>query len=175
MRAAGVSRRVVLRGLAGYGAVALAATGQNVQGEAQETTPAASPAVAAEAVAVVVLYGLPADPAAFEAYYLGTHQPLAFQIPHVQRLEAARTVDTLDGAPVPFHRIAELHFATRTDLEAALASAEGRAVFADLTNFATGGATAFVVTDLQAAPGRDANATPPSSAGATSDEEADRA
>ncbi|MDP9370237.1 MAG: EthD family reductase, partial [Chloroflexota bacterium] len=87
----------------------------------------------------------PTDVAAFEAYYLGTHRPLALQIPGLQEILGGPVLGTLEGGQAETHRIAVVRFAGRAELEAALASPEGQAAFADVANFATGGVTAFFV------------------------------
>jgi uncharacterized protein (TIGR02118 family) len=95
-------------------------------------------------VKLIVLYGPPEDPAAFEAYYLNTHVPLAAKIPRVQGFEASRVVPTPDGNAPPYYRIAQVSFASMEDLQAAIASEEGRATTADIPKFATGGANMLV-------------------------------
>ena len=146
-RAAGTSRRAVLRGIGlGGAAAALAAAGWAVEAaRAQEATPAASPGPEQEPNAVVVLFGQPTDVAAFEEHYLGTHRPLALRIPGLQEILGGPVLGALEGGQAEHHRIAILRFAGRAELEAALASAEGQEAFADVPNFATGGATAFLV------------------------------
>ena len=46
-------------------------------------------------VKLTVLYGHPEDPASLEAYYAGTHMPLAELIPNVARVETAKAVASL--------------------------------------------------------------------------------
>jgi uncharacterized protein (TIGR02118 family) len=98
-------------------------------------------------VKVLVLYGQPADPAAFEAYYAETHLPLAAKMPHVARFEASLVVGTPDGGDPPYYRIAEVSYASQEDLQASMGSAEGRATVEDIENFATGGATVLIAED----------------------------
>jgi uncharacterized protein (TIGR02118 family) len=95
-------------------------------------------------VKVVVLYGQPEDPAAFEDYYAGSHLPVAAKIPDVKRFEASRGVGTPDGGQSPYFRMAELWFDSPEALEAAMGSPEGQAAVNDIPKFATGGATVFV-------------------------------
>ena len=94
-------------------------------------------------VKVVVLYGPPEDPDAFERYYADIHAELAQRIPGLQRFEAARGFATPDGSAVPYQRIAELTFEDQEALQAGLGSGEGQAAVNDIPNFATGGATFF--------------------------------
>jgi uncharacterized protein (TIGR02118 family) len=95
-------------------------------------------------VKIVVLYGAPSDPGAFEDYYATTHVPLAAKIPNVSRFEASKGVGTPDGGPSPYYRMAELWFESQETLEASLGSPEGQATVQDIGTFATGGATVFV-------------------------------
>jgi uncharacterized protein (TIGR02118 family) len=95
---------------------------------------------------LTVCYGHPADPAAFDAYYTGIHQPLAEKIPGVLSY-TIRHCASLDGSAPPYYLLAELSFASQEALGAGLASAEGHAAAADVPNFATGGATMFVAYD----------------------------
>jgi uncharacterized protein (TIGR02118 family) len=92
-------------------------------------------------VKLVVAYGAPDDPPAFEQYYASTHVPLVEKIPNLRRFEAGKVLGTPDGSPAPFYFMAELWFESAQDLEAAMGSAEGQAAGADVANFATGGAT----------------------------------
>ena len=95
-------------------------------------------------VKLVVLYGRPEDPDAFERYYADTHTALAKAIPGLRRFEAARGVATPDGTEVPYQRIAELTFDDVEALQAGTASDQGQAAVNDIPNFATGGVTIFI-------------------------------
>ena len=95
-------------------------------------------------VKVTVLYGPPADPAAFEDYYAGTHAGLVGKIPNLKRFEPSKVVGTPDGSEAPYYRIAELVFDDNDELQAALGSDEGRAAVEDMGNFASGGATVLI-------------------------------
>lgn len=96
-------------------------------------------------VKLMVCYGPPEDPAAFDQHYAEQHAPLAEKIPNMQRFEAGRVLATPDGSPAPFYFIAELAFDNPDDLQSALASPEGQAAAADVANFASGGATMMIV------------------------------
>jgi len=142
------TRRAVLGGLAFAGVTAaLRSTGWIVETTAQEASPVASPGAVTGPVVLLVLYGPPTDPSAFEAYYFSTHVPLASQIPFLAQVVTGRVLGTPQGDAAPYYRVAELHAANLSDLEAALASPEGQAALADLANFATGGVTALIVGD----------------------------
>jgi uncharacterized protein (TIGR02118 family) len=89
---------------------------------------------------LVVSYGQPDDPGAFDDYYRDTHVPLTMEMPGLQRFAVGRAhpVDSRQSAP---YLVAELDFATEQAMKEALASDEGRSSAADVRNFATGGAT----------------------------------
>ncbi|AQR63454.1 ethD like-protein [Brevundimonas sp. LM2] len=90
---------------------------------------------------LVVTYGTPTDPAAFDAHYRDVHVPLAREIQGLRRFELSDgPVNTPEG-PSGVHSIAILTFDSLADLHAALASPEGQAAAADVGNFATGGAS----------------------------------
>jgi uncharacterized protein (TIGR02118 family) len=95
-------------------------------------------------VKLVVLYGPPADPDAFERHYADTHTALATAIPGLRRFEAGRGIGTPDGSDLPYQRIAELTFDDLDALQAGMSSEEGQAAVNDVPNFATGGATFFI-------------------------------
>ena len=95
-------------------------------------------------VKLVVLYGRPEDPDAFERYYADTHTALATAVPGLRRFEAARGVATPDGTEVPYERIAELTFDDVEALQAGIVSDQGQAAANDIPNFATGGVTIFI-------------------------------
>ena len=50
-------------------------------------------------VKLVVAYGAPQDPAAFEQHYASTHTPIVHKIPNLQRFEAGKVLGTPDGSP----------------------------------------------------------------------------
>lgn len=97
-------------------------------------------------VKLVVLYTQPDDPDAFDRHYLGVHGPLVMQIPGLQRFEGARLVGAADGGDHTYFRIAELYFADRAALQAALESEQGRATAADYGAIAPSGSRMFVAT-----------------------------
>jgi uncharacterized protein (TIGR02118 family) len=95
-------------------------------------------------VKLVVAYGTPEDPAAFDEHYASTHAPLAEKIPNLRRFEAGKVLGTPDGTPAPYYFIAELLFDGIEELQAALGTSEGQAAAGDVANFATGGATLMI-------------------------------
>lgn len=88
---------------------------------------------------LLVLYPEPTDRAAFEEYYRGTHLPLCQQLPGVRSISIALGI--CEPGAGPYFAVFEATFDTEADCHAALASPEGRAVEADVPNYATGGAT----------------------------------
>jgi len=95
-------------------------------------------------VKLVVAYGQPADPDAFDRHYAETHRPLAQKIPNVRRFEAGRVLGTADGSAAPYYYIAELWFDDAEELQASMQSPEGQAAGEDVGTFATGGATLMI-------------------------------
>ena len=75
---------------------------------------------------LMVLWGKPEDRNAFDSDYLGTHLPLARDLPGLVGLRT-RTLRSKH-----FSRCAELEFDDETALRAALASPAGQAVTADV-------------------------------------------
>ena len=94
---------------------------------------------------VYAMYRRPADPAAFDRYYDGTHVPIAKKVPGLRHYEVtAGNVAAVGEGDAPYHLIAILTFDSLDAIQAALASPEGQATAADLGNFATGGVDLYV-------------------------------
>ncbi|TSD99930.1 EthD family reductase [Skermania sp. ID1734] len=91
---------------------------------------------------VVVCYGEPTDPAAFDEYYQQTHIPIAKQIPGLSEIVWGKC-SSLDGSQPPYYAVAHMRFPTAEALQTALASEEMRRAGKDVANFATGGVTMF--------------------------------
>jgi uncharacterized protein (TIGR02118 family) len=98
---------------------------------------------------LVVSYGQPADPAAFDAYYRETHTPLALKQPGLVRLSFGHAQSLDPAQPAPY-LVAELDFDSEQAMGKAMSSPEGRAAGKDIANFATGGVT-FMHFDVQQA------------------------
>jgi uncharacterized protein (TIGR02118 family) len=90
---------------------------------------------------VLVLYGQPEDPEAFDRHYREVHVPLAQAMPHVVSFTYSDGPIAAAEGEAPYHLIATIDFASEDDLAASMSSPEGSATAADLANFATGGAT----------------------------------
>lgn len=87
---------------------------------------------------VLVIYGVPKDPAHFDDYYHRVHVPLAARIPNLKGVTLSKgPVAALAGEPA--HLVARLDFADMATLQAAMGSPEGQATAADVPNFASGG------------------------------------
>lgn len=88
---------------------------------------------------LIVLYKHPKDPAAFDAYYMRTHAPLAKKIPGLSHYDISDGAVAGPGGTTDYHLVATLSFNSLADIEAGLATPEGQAAAADLGNFADGG------------------------------------
>jgi len=100
---------------------------------------------------LVVNYGQPQDPGAFDDYYRDTHAPLASGMPGLIRYTVGR-VQPLDPSQPGPYLVAELDFESEQAMGEAFASNEGRSAGADTANFATGGVTMvhYEVREVQA-------------------------
>lgn len=97
---------------------------------------------------VIVLYGTPDDPAAFDRHYAEVHTLLAAAMPKLAGFEVSRgPVAASPEADAPY-LVATLSYASDEDMAASLGSPEGQAAVADLANFATGGVRLLTI-DVQ--------------------------
>jgi uncharacterized protein (TIGR02118 family) len=90
---------------------------------------------------LTVLYGHPTDPAAFDRYYHGVHIPIARGMKGLKGWTIGKCQSAVAGQPPPYYMIVGLYADARADLEAILASPEGKATLDDVPKFATGGFT----------------------------------
>ena len=88
---------------------------------------------------LVVMYKTPKDPGAFDKYYFEKHIPIAKKIPGLRKYGVSRGPVGTPAGPSAFHLIATLTFDDLAAIQAAFASAEGKATAADVQTFATGG------------------------------------
>jgi uncharacterized protein (TIGR02118 family) len=95
-------------------------------------------------VKLIVAYGPPDDPAAFDEHYRSTHAPLARAVPGLRRFDAGKVLGTTDGSPAPYYLIAELFFDDAEALQSGMGSPEGQAAAADVGTFASGGVTMMI-------------------------------
>ncbi|WP_043807195.1 EthD family reductase [Paenarthrobacter aurescens] len=92
---------------------------------------------------LLVLYPEPADRGTFDTYYRATHLPLVRKLPGVRDVQYS-----LGLTGDPYYAVFEATFDSTEQFAAAMSSAEGQAVAADVPNYATGGAVVidFAVT-----------------------------
>ncbi len=153
----GATRRAVLRGIGlGGVAAALMAAGWRVDAVAQDE---AAGIDELKPNAVVILYGEPDEKAKFVAYYRNTHVPLALTLPALQSTDYGPLLGLPGREAGTDFWFAVLRYADADDLQASLASDAGKAVLADVANFATGGVTIYL-SHLESASAGDAAATP---------------
>jgi len=98
-------------------------------------------------IRLLVLYGHPKDPAAFDKYYRDRHIPIARRMKGLLKWTVGKVEGTPDGQPPPYYYVADLYMESREEFEQLLASPEGQAAVADVPNYATGGVT-FVYTEV---------------------------
>jgi uncharacterized protein (TIGR02118 family) len=99
-------------------------------------------------IKLLVLYGHPHDPAAFDKYYQEVHIPLARRMKGLKKWTIGKVQGTPDGAPSPYYYVAELSMESRAAFDELLASPAGQAAVADVPNYATGGVT-FLYTEVE--------------------------
>ena len=99
-------------------------------------------------IRLLVMYGHPKDPAAFDRYYKETHVPIAKKIKGLTRWTIGKVQGLADGSPAPYYYFADLFAESREAMEKILASPEGQAAVQDVPKFATGGVT-FIYTDCE--------------------------
>jgi uncharacterized protein (TIGR02118 family) len=88
---------------------------------------------------LIVQYGQPTDPAAFDRHYREVHVGLAQAIPGLVRFTIGHP-RALDQGPAPY-LVAELDFESAEALAKGMGSEAGAAAGADVATFATGGAS----------------------------------
>jgi uncharacterized protein (TIGR02118 family) len=99
-------------------------------------------------VRLLVLYGHPKDPAAFDKYYAEHHIPIAKRMKGLKKWTIGKVLQDQAGPPSPYYYIADLYAESREAFDEILASPEGKGAVADVPNYATGGAT-FVYTEIE--------------------------
>ena len=96
-------------------------------------------------VRLIALYNSADDQAAFDAHYREIHAPIVRRYPNLRGLRLTHPEGL--GRPSPYALMAEMHFDSRADLDAAMASEAGRESGRDLRNFAGAGVTLLMVDD----------------------------
>lgn len=99
-------------------------------------------------VKLLVLYGNPQDPAAFDKHYHEVHIPIAKRMKGLKKWTIGKVLGTPGGEPAPYYYVAELYMESREEFETLLASSAGQAAVADVPNYATGGVT-FLYTEVE--------------------------
>jgi uncharacterized protein (TIGR02118 family) len=87
---------------------------------------------------LVVMYKTPKDTSAFDKHYFEKHVPIAKKLPGLRKYSVSQGPVATPAGPSGFHLIATLTFDNLAAIQAAFASAEGRAAAADVQTFATG-------------------------------------
>ena len=88
---------------------------------------------------IIAMYKAPADAAVFDRYYFGTHVGIAKAVPGLKGYEVTRGPVVTPAGSSPYYLVAILTFDSMASIQAALASPQGQATVADLSNFATAG------------------------------------
>ncbi|NYG57696.1 uncharacterized protein (TIGR02118 family) [Nocardioides daedukensis] len=93
---------------------------------------------------MMVLYGHPKDPAAFRRHYEEVHLPLARALPGVSNIRVSYDVHDVQGGS-PYFAIFTCDFDDAAAYGDAMRSDAGRAVGADVPNYADGGVTVLTL------------------------------
>lgn len=96
---------------------------------------------------LIVIYPTPRDVDAFERAYSGEHLPMAapiFEAAGATKAVLTRVSGATAGA-APYHRMAEIHFASQDALTTCLASQAGRDALADARRISNGGAPLVLI------------------------------
>ena len=88
-----------------------------------------------------VLYGEPKDPEHFNRHYHDVHIPLVRKMPHLVSCEISKGPAAIGPEGGAYHLVAILSYNNKADFDASMSSAEGKAVIADVPNYASGGIT----------------------------------
>ena len=92
-------------------------------------------------IRLTVLYGHPDNPTEFDRYYQEVHIPLARQMQGLKGWTIGKCESATPGELPHYYMIVGLYADSREEMETILASPAGQATVADVSNFATGGAT----------------------------------
>lgn len=90
---------------------------------------------------LLVLYNEPKDPAHFKKYYVETHVPLVHKIPGIKNPRYGFDVKAMGPGEAPYFCVFEADFESEAAMTSGFGSKEGRAVAADVPNYASGGVT----------------------------------
>src|ERR1700756_2812479 len=96
------------------------------------------------AAKLVVIYPVPTDLEKFERSYLQQRVPLAVaKLAGKTKIVATKVLSSEQGGPASFHRIAEIHFPSMSDLRACAASKGAQETIANAMSISSGGPTDF--------------------------------
>jgi uncharacterized protein (TIGR02118 family) len=95
-------------------------------------------------IRVLALHNTPVELSSYDDYYVNVHMPLVRRIPGVRNIRYGRVIRAADGGPAPYFLISDVYFDDEAALQVALDSPEMADAFADVPNFATGGATIMI-------------------------------
>ena len=100
------------------------------------------------AAKLVVIYPVPTDLEKFERLYLEQHVPMAVaKLAGKTKIVATKALSSAQGGPAPFHRIAEIHFPSMSDLQACAASKGAQETIANALSISSGGPPIFIVAE----------------------------
>lgn len=104
-----------------------------------------------DGAALIVLYPQPSDTSAFEQRYTREHMPMVTpaNFKGLKQFVASRILATPSGSTPQYYRVAELHFASLADLQAALAAPSAQRVAAHADSISTGGHPLVFVADVK--------------------------
>ncbi|MGH8510723.1 MAG: EthD family reductase [Gammaproteobacteria bacterium] len=101
-------------------------------------------------VKLIVMYPRPRDIDAFEKIYQEEHVPMAVEkLSGKTKFVATKVVATPDGTPLPFYRIAEVHFPSLEVLQACAQSEGGKETVAHAVQISSGGTPVFLIAEEQ--------------------------
>jgi uncharacterized protein (TIGR02118 family) len=101
------------------------------------------------AVKLTVIYPVPKDIDAFEKQYNEVHVPMAVEKLSGKTKIVVTKVSKCLQSPVPYHRIAEIHFPSMAALEACLASPGGQETAAHAFSISSGGPPILLIGEEQ--------------------------
>jgi uncharacterized protein (TIGR02118 family) len=96
---------------------------------------------------LVVIYPRPTDIEAFEKIYLTEHVPMAVEkLVGKTKIVATKITASPQGTP-PFYRIVEVHFPSKSALEACAATPGAQETLAHATKISTGGTPLILIAE----------------------------
>ena len=98
---------------------------------------------------IIVMYPYPSDAEKFDRDYTEDHAPMVTTdtFPKITKFVANKIVGTPDGTQPKYRLIAELHFASMEDLQAAAASDSAQKAVAHAFEISSGGPPVVIVAE----------------------------